>query len=433
MKTAAAILGSIFLGSAAQAAKTVLLAETVSAAVETHLTVKLAKADTEAAKARAIEAAASLLPSVIAGASQKRTFEENLAAQGLSGGPVPAMIGPFDTFDARVRLTQTLFDYSLIKRAQAAGRGRDLAARLEEVAREQVAVAAELSYVEAVRAFKAVEAAQADSDLAGRLLEQAHEQERQGTATGVDVVRARARASVAAAALLHAQVGERNALIRLKRVAGWPLGEDVSVTADLAPGSEALLPVDVSIARAQGARPEIAAADEQVRIDALTITATRAERGPSLAANADIGLSGNLPDSSARRTSAIGVGLSIPIFTGRLIGGRVEAAKAEKAGSTARAADIRAQVEEDVRLAYENISEAREQVRADMQSRELADQELRMAEDQYAAGTGDNVAVVAAQSALAQARDAVVDSLAHEADARINLAAALGAAKDFKL
>lgn len=432
IKAAAAVLGLIGIASAAQAAKVVTLGETVSAAIETNLATKLAQADGEAAKARAIEAAASLLPSVIGRASQGRTFEENLAAQGLAGGPVPAMIGPFDTFDARLRLTQTLFDYSLIKRAQSAGRGRVLAARFVEVAREQVAAAAELAYVEAARARMAVEAAQADSELAGRLLDQAQEQEKQGTANGVDVVRARARASVAAAALLRAQVGERNALIRLKRVAGWPLGDDVAVSEDLAPGAEALPPVADSIARAQNSRPEIAAADEQVRIDELTIAAAQAERAPSLVANADVGLSGNLPDSTARRTSGIGAGLSIPLFTGRLIEGRIDAAKAAKTGSAARAADIRDQVDEDVRLSYENITEVREQLRADLESRDLAEQELRMARDQYAAGTGDNVAVVAAQAALAQARDAVVASLAREADTRINLAAALGAAKDFK-
>ncbi len=56
-----------------------------------------------------------------------------------------------------------------------------------------------------------------------------------------------------------------------------------------------------------------------------------------------------------------------------------------------------------------------------------------MAQDQYAAGTGDNVAVVTAQDELARARNRVVSSLAEDYDARINLAAALGGARGFKL
>jgi outer membrane protein len=96
-------------------------------------------------------------------------------------------------------------------------------------------------------------------------------------------------------------------------------------------------------------------------------------------------------------------------------------------------ADAAVQVEEDVRLAYEHVSEAERQVSAADQTRALAEQELKMAEDRYEAGAGDNVAVVAAQAELAQARFAYVSSLAGEHDARINLASALGEARDFKL
>ena len=99
-----------------------------------------------------------------------RVYRENLAAQGLTFGGIPSLIGPYNSFDARFQLTQTLFDLSTIRRYRAAGAGRDLAASQEALAREQVAAAAALSYIEAVRARKAVAAAQADADLADSLL-----------------------------------------------------------------------------------------------------------------------------------------------------------------------------------------------------------------------------------------------------------------------
>lgn len=424
---------AVFAPRKAHGAETVGVRQAISSAIETNLTTKLAKADTDAARAQALQAASALLPSVIGAASQSRIFKENLAALGLSGGPIPQMIGPYDVFDARLRLTETVFDLPSIRRYQAAGAGQELAARQEEAAKEQVAAAAALAYVEALRAQKAVAAAQADVDLAARLQAQAEDQARQGTANGVDVVRAKTRSSDADVELLEAQVSERNALIRLKRVAGWPLDEEIALADDLAQTPADAGPLDGALAAAVRFRPEIAAAQAEERQDDLLLTAAQALRAPSLAVNADVGLSGNVPDNGARTTGSIGAGISVPIFAGGFIRGRVEEARAARSRSRARVADVRAQVEEDVRLAFENLSEARRQVSASAQTQDLAEQELRMAQDQYAAGTGDNVAVVTAQTELARARSAFVSSLAGDYDARINLAAALGAARDFKL
>ncbi|HXS99371.1 MAG TPA: TolC family protein [Elusimicrobiota bacterium] len=422
-----------FAAGPARAERRVGVRDAIDSAIATNVTTKLASAESEAARAQALEAASSLLPGVLGTASQSRIFRQNLAAIGLTGGPIPSLIGPYNSFDARLRLTQTLFDFSTIKRYQAAGAGKELAARQEDAAREQVAAAASLAYVEALRARKAVAAAQADDELAKRLLAQAQDQEKAGTVNGVDVVRAQTRESAAGVELLQAQVAERDAAIRLSRVAGWPLGDELAFAEDLSTAALSSEPLEHALAAAQSLRPEIAAAREQARRDALLVTAAQSERAPSLVGLADVGLSGNQPDSGARATGSIGAALSVPLFTGGEIRGKVAAAKAQKSRSDALLADAVAQVEEDVRLAYEHLSEAQRQVAAAEQTRNLAEQELKMAEDRYEAGAGDNVAVVTAQAELAQARSAFVSSLAGEHDARINLASALGEAREFKL
>jgi outer membrane protein len=430
---ATAALLFAFAAAPARAERRVGVRDAIDSAIETNLTTKLAQAETEAARAQALEAASALLPSVLGTASQSRVFRQNLAAIGLSGGPIQPLIGPYNSFDARLRLTQTLFDLSSIKKFQAAGAGKELAARQEEAAREQVAAAASLAYVEALRARKAVAAAQADDELAKRLSAQAQDQEKAGTANGVDVVRAQTRESAAGVELLQAQVAERDAAIRLSRVAGWPLGDQLFFLEDLSTAAISAETLEHALAAAQELRPEIAAARERARENALLVAAAQAERAPSIVGLADAGLSGNQPDSGARTTGSIGAALSVPIFTGGFIRGRVAAARAEKSRADALLADAVAQVEEDVRLAYEHLSEAVRQVSAAEQTRSLAEQELKMAEDRYEAGAGDNVAVVTAQAELAQARSSFVSSLAGEHDARIDLAAALGEARDFKL
>jgi outer membrane protein TolC len=426
-----AFVGGALAAGSSQAA-TVSMHDAIAAAVDNNLTTKLAAADGEAARARVLQAAASLLPNLSGTAGQSRVFKQNLAAEGITFGASP-LIGPYDSFDARVHLTQTLFDYSAIKRYQSAGAGRELAARNEETAREQVASAAALAFIEALRTHKAVAAAVSNDELAQKLLELARDQNKQGTVTGVDVVRAKTRASDAAVALLHAKVAERNALIRLKRVAVWPLTAAVELKGDLEAESAPLPPVDAGLSEATAARPELAAAALQLRVDDALLGAAEGGRAPTVAVNADYGLSGNLPDSSSVGTGSIGAQISLPLFSGGLIRGRVEEARAEKRRSQERLDDVRTQIEEDVRLAYENLGEASDEVKAARQGLELAEEELRMAQDQYAAGTTDNIAVVAAQTELAKSRDGFISALAADWISRINAAASLGHARELVL
>jgi outer membrane protein TolC len=431
MKILIAVLSLAAVGASAENIPAVGVRDAIAAAVATNLTTKLAQADDEAARARALEAASALLPSVLGTASQARVFRENLASQGLTFGGINPMIGPFDSFDARARLTQTLFDLSSIRRYRAAGAGKELAVHEEALAREQVAAAAALSYIEAVRAKKSVAAARADADLASDLLRLAEDQHAHGTATGVDVVRAKTRLSDSDVALQRARLAERQAEIKLMRVAGWPLSQSIELKDDLTPGATAVAAVEASLAGAVSSRPEIRIADARLRVDRELLGAAQGGRAPVLAASADIGLSGNLPDSGARTTGGIAVGLSLPLFSGGLIAGQVREARSALAKSEARMADVRVQVEEDMRLAYETDQEAAHEVGSARQTVELAQQELTMSQDQYAAGTGDNIQVVTAQDELTRARDTYVTALARQQDARVNLAAALGQAQSF--
>jgi outer membrane protein TolC len=425
------ITSGAFLARSSEAA-TVTLHDAIAAAVENNLTSKLAKADGDVARAKVLQAAASLLPNLSGTASQSRVFKQNLAAEGITFGASP-LIGPYNSFDARFHLTQTLFDYSAIKRYQSAGAGRELAARNEAIAREQVASAAALAFIEALRTQKAVAAAVSDDDLAQKLLDLARDQNKQGTVTGVDVIRAKTRASDAAVALLHARVVERNALLRLKRVAVWPLATEVELKGDLEAESAPFPAIESGLSEAASARPEIAAAGAQLHVDEALVGAAEGGHAPTVAVNADYGLSGNLPDSGSVATGSIGAQIALPLFDGGLTRGRVQEALAEKRRSEERLDDVRTQVEEDVRLAYENFSEASDEVKAARQGLELAEEELRMAQDQYAAGTTDNIAVITAQTELARSRDTFISSLAADWTSRINVAASLGHAREIVL
>jgi outer membrane protein TolC len=364
--------------------------------------------------------------------SEFRTFRISLAAEGLSFPGFPSMLGPYDTFDARAHLSQKLFDWGAWRRSQSGQAAARAAGEEEKAAREQVASAAALSYLEAVRAQRAVAASRAVKEVADSLLTLARDRKDQGAATGVDVVRAQARDADADAALLRAKIDETEAQLLLKRVAGWPLDRELTLTDDFTAASSSAPALEASLTAAYSGRAEIAAAEDRARAESLTASAARGDRAPSIVLMGDYAQSGTLPTNS-KNVGDIGGAVSIPLFSGGLLKGREDEAASRSRLALANLADVRQQVELDVRTALERLSESAEEERASEQSLSLAVRELAMAQDRYAAGLGASVDVIEAQAELARARSGQVSALARYHSSRVNYAAAVGRAGDFSL
>jgi outer membrane protein TolC len=413
----------------ATGAKSVGLGDAVSAAITNNLSIKLAAAQDDAARAAVLQNASALLPTVLGTASQTRTFKYNINAVMGMGGTV----GPFNTFDMRLQLTQSLFDYASIERYKAAKAGTELSEQAKELAREQVAAAAELAYIDAARAHNAVVMAQADFDLAKKLLELAQNQHDNGLVTGLDVARAKTRLSDAQVFLLNAQSSERQSAIRLKRVAGWPLDTELALIDDIDTAAQAAQGVEELVCAASSARPELKMYRTQARMDLMALSAAKSARLPVLSVSGNYGLSGNQADSNAFETSGIGAYLSVPLFTGGSITAAVRTAQSAVAQSGAKLEDARIQIEEDVRLSGEIAQEAQQETELARERVALAQQELAMSQDRYAQGVGDNIEVVTAQVELANVHNSYVTAVAKNQTARVNLALAAGKAQSFTL
>jgi outer membrane protein len=429
---AAALLCLSAAARAADAPAPLGLREAIAAAVSSRLDAVVAGEQASQARSRSLQAVSGLLPQLTASLSETRTFKENLASQGLSFPGFPSMLGPFNTFDARARLTQKLFDWGAWRRSQSGSAAARAAGDEEKAVREQVASAAALSYLEAVRAQRAVAAASADKDVADSLLSLARDRKEQGAATGVDVVRAQARAADADAALLRARIGETEAQLLLKRVVGWPLGLELKLTDDFTAASSSAPALEASLTAAFAGRAELAAAEERFRSETLAAKAAFGDRAPTIVVTGDYARSGTVPADS-RPVGDVGGALVLPVFSGGLLKGRQDEAESRARAARAELADVRQQVELDVRTALERLSESSEEERASELSLSLAVRELAMAQDRYAAGVGASVDVIEAQAELARARSAQVSALARYHSSRVNYAAAIGRAGEFSL
>ncbi len=430
LRAAATLLLAAASAAAAGEPARVSLRDAVSAAIGSRLDSVAAGERTAQARARAVQGVSALLPQLTASVSESRTFKVNLAAQGLDFPGFPSLLGPYNTFDARLRLTQKLFDPGAARHAQA-GRASARAAIAEErAAREQVAAAAALAYLEALRAQRAVAAARADKKVSAGLFAIARDRKDQGSATGLDVVRAQARDADEDAAVLRAEVSEREAQLLLKRVAGWPYERPLILTDDFTAVLSSAPPVEDSIAAALSGRAEIAASEERARAEELAAKAAVDDRLPSVVLTGDYAKSGSLP-SDSKNVGAIGGALVLPVFSGGALKGRQLEAESRRREALAGLDDARRQVEFDVRTALERLAESAEEERAAELSLSLGERELTMVQDRYSSGVGASIDLIVAQAELARTRSAQVTALARYHASRVNYAAAVGRASEF--
>ena len=385
------------------------------------------------AESRSAQARAALLPDLGAGFSvQNQT--RNLAAVGLKfaspipGFTFPTFVGPFSTMDARVSLSQNVFDFSSIRRYQASKTGVSAAKSDVGGSEEQVAAQVARAYMAAVRADADVETARANIALSEAVLKQAENQKAAGTGTGIEITRARVQLANDRQRSLVAENARRSAGLQLLRAMNLRLDTELELTDRLQ-----YVPVDavtLEQARTQALkqRPDLQSQQERESTARLSASATRLERLPSVAAFGDYGSNGTGFDSSVP-TRTYGVSVRVPLFDGgRRDARRVEASSQYRA-ERIRTSDLKEQIELDVRLALDALRSADEQVKVSKEGLELAENELTQARRRLDAGVAVSVEVTDAQTRLERARDNQTNALYSYNVARIDLAQAMGAVK----
>jgi outer membrane protein len=386
------------------------------------------------ARDRSTEARAALLPDV-EGAFNTQNRTENLAAQGFSsklfsaipipGFAFPAFVGPFTTMDARVSATQSVFDFSSIRRFQASKAGTEAARSDLDSTGEQVAAQVAKAYLAGIKADADVESAEANVALSEALLTQSDNEKKAGTGTGIEITRARVQLANDRQRLLEARNARRAAYLRLLRAMNLRLDAALQLTDKLQ-----YLPVDaVTLDQARAAalkqRPDYEAQREREANARLSASATKMERLPSVSAFGDYGASGTGFDNSLP-TRTVGISVRVPIFDG----GRRDARRAESASQLraeqARSNDLKEQIELDVRLALDELGSADDEVKVAREGLELSENELAQARRRYAAGVTNSIEVTDAQTRLERARDNQTAALYNYNLARMDLAQAMG-------
>ena len=394
-----------------------------------NLSVDVAEQSVATAQARLRESKAADMPYVdfSFNAMNERTNLDAFGFQSIHapGFTFPEGVGPFEVLESRVHIRQSLFDEESQHRKEAARAGIGAAQTETDEVRDQIAARVARLYFQAQRDASTVETAQALVATAESTLKEIGDRNAEGQALGVDVSQARVEVAAAKQALLKAQLERARTQIDLLNAMNRDLNTPLNLTDPLTFAAQEIPSPDQAVATALQARSEILALQKKLQATRLNDVAIHSERLPTLDAYANAGSTGtSLPSSTG--TYDAGVTLKIPIFDG----GRRES---ERAGVIAagrqqelQLAQLRKQVEIEVREALLQMDLARGEVELSEARYRVAQDELEHYRRSYAQGSGNQKAVNDAQAGLAKAADGRIAALYGWNEARVDLLQALG-------
>jgi outer membrane protein TolC len=428
--TAQSFQGSVPTGEAAAQAIDLSLDDAIQRGLKTNLGVILSGTQTLAARGERLSELQALLPDAEFKAQETLT-QVDLPAEGLRVPGFPTILGPFGFTDVRASLSWSLVDVASLRSYLAAKHNFAAAQLSAQDARDLVVLTVGNAYLLAVADETEVSSVEAQVSTAKVSLDQAVANHNAGTAPELDELRAKVDYQSLEQQLIAARNSLEKDKLALARTIGLPL-EQLFTLADKAPyAAFDQIDVDAAIREAHANRKDLAALLEQTKAAEQQRKAATADRLPTFTFNGDYGDIGVTLAHSHGTGDATGT-ISAPLFREYGLRGEAEAAQAQLDTARAQSSDKGAQVDADVRDALLDILAAQKQVEVAQSSVALASEELKEAQERYANGVSDNLAVSQAQQSVAQADDQYVASLYRHNMAKLSLARALGAGASYK-
>jgi outer membrane protein len=413
-------------GARAEAPARVLgLDEAVETALARQPQLAASRAAAEAARGRADQARAALLPQVGVLAQLARR----------TANPVVRIDGLAATLDSRTDLSfsatasQLVWDFGQSTgRHTAARRSADVQA---ETARETTVA----TVLDVRTAFFAARAARDLAGVARATLEnqRAHLAQtdafvRIGTRPPIDLATARTAVANAQVRLVQADNDYATARSRLNQAMGVEGALDFDVGGDTLPavdGEDAAAAALVN--EALRGRPDLAAAQLQIEATEASLGAARGGYAPSLSAGVSATDAGSrasdLPD---RWNLSAGATLTWALFEGGRTRGQVAEAAANVSGAVAQRDAVRQRIRVELESAQLTVRAAKASLEATADALDSAREQLRLAEGRYRTGAGSALELADAQLAETSAEAQQVNAQYQLASARAQLLAALG-------
>ncbi len=322
---------------------------------------------------------------------------------------IPARDQIYSTYTTGLTANQLIYDFG--KTSSRVGANTDLVSASKQDYRltyANVATTVEVAFYAAMQAKDLTVVNEETVKQADDHLRSAKAFYTAGTRPLLDVTRAEVDLANANVGLIRARNAERVSLLQLENAMGVHIRPGYALRGNINTGSPGFS-LDSARTAAMLNRPDILSA--RARYEALSsfASATFGLHLPTLSATGTYNWSGFDVKLYGRWTA--GVTFTLPIFQGFGINAQVDQAQA---AAQAQLAQVRLTIENamlDVEQNYLAVGEAAERIAATGKLVEQADESLRLAEKQYAAGVGTAIDVTDAQVVRANARITAIQAV----------------------
>ena len=380
-------------------------------------------------------ARSALMPN-LNGNLRESVLQNDLAASGLRvpkipglGTLIPTVTPPFNYFDLRATLTQSIADLTALNNYRSATEIVKAQEQNAQDARDLVVLAVAGAYLQVLTAQSRVESARAQLATAKALFKQTDERRQAGLNAQIDSNRSRVQMQTQQQRLTTIENDLAKQKINLARLTGLPPNEhfDLADSIDFSPAPP--LTPEEGLKQAMDRRADLKAAEAQARAAERSLAAAKAERYPSLALSADYGAIGMNPANSHGTFTVTG-SLKFPIWQGGRAEGDIAQAQAALEQRRAELADIKGRIESDIRTAWLDVQTAASQIDVAKNNQEVSRQTLDLTRQRLEAGITDAVEVVQAQESVATADLDYINSIFAHNLAKLTLARAIGHAEE---
>jgi outer membrane protein TolC len=387
-----------------------------------------ASADVHADRLRDL---AALLPQV--SARGRQGFDDvSYKEIGLKLPPIPGLralpptTGGFGYQDARIGVTQSLFNTELRERYRAGKENEQASSLSAKDSRDVVVLAVGTAYLQVIASAARVETAKAQLAAAQELDQLMADRVRSETSPEIESLRAQVGRQSAAQRLVNVTNQLEKDKLTLARIIGLSSNQRFEFTDPLAyrPATEVTL--ESASAEAVRSRADLASAEASVRAAEATLRAQKGQRLPVVSVSADYG-AGGANIGNFNQVSVSG-NISVPLYTGGRIRADIEQAQADLARRQAEYEDLKGRIAYDVRVALLDVNASDSSVKVAEENRRLADKALGQSRDRFANGVTNYLEVVQAQETVAAASENYIQSLYSYNVAMISLARAMGGA-----
>lgn len=417
------------------------LADCLDMAMQQNAAVLQSRQDLEAAHGLSIQTRAVVIPKVQASGDYVMVEDRAVERLELPPNPIfPAGAPVIDPGNQRwstgVRLVQTVFEGGRLASSWRAARlVRELAQAKHRAVLADVVTEVRVAYYNVLLAEKEIVVSEAAVELLQKELEDNQRRFNAGTVPRFNVLRAEVELANARPRVSRARNAYRIAKNHLVNLLGYRVPGDVWEDIPLQLGGTLDAPrftlgVPEALARALEHRPELVAARLAEHLRREDVLSARAGYLPRLQGYAGYGARKSSFSSELDDTVhgwEVGVQATWNIFDGALTRGKVTEAQARLEKARLETEDLARRIELEVRTAYSGLIEAWEVLESQKKVVEQAEEALRLARARADAGTGTQLDVLSAQTALTEARTTDVRARRDYAVALARLERAIGA------